>query len=142
MAPSGSTGTINSQEQVVDLKIGTAETVSSATPTAILAYTTSSGKGGYLNITVVSRATTTGAGVAVGDTATAQYVLGYRNIAGTVTLSTAGITLITGTNQTTAVALAAPVLTATAATNVITILVTNVNLATIDSQVVANIVRC
>src|SRR5882672_893227 len=134
LAPAGSVGTINSQAQTRTPIIGTAETVSSATPATILTFATPSGKGGILNLVAISRATTTGAGIAVGDAAASQYVLAYRNIGGTVALSTAGITQL-GTGQTTAAALVAPVLTATVATNVITILVTNVALATIDSQV-------
>lgn len=142
IAPSGSGLTINSQAQIIDRVIGTCETVSSATATIILNYSTLSGKGGFITMTVVSRATTTGTGIAVGDTACATYTLGYSNVAGTVALSTAGITLGTGTNVTTAAALTAPILTATVATNVITILVSNVALATIDSQLVANLVVC
>jgi hypothetical protein len=135
------TKTVNSQAQVLDRILGTAETVSSATPTAIVTYATATGTGGILTLDAVSRATTTGTGIAVGDTGVSKYVLGYKNVAGTVTLSTAGITQL-GTGQTTAAALTAPVLTATVATNVITILVTNTNAATIDSEVFGSIVVC
>jgi hypothetical protein len=139
IAAAGSALTINSQAQIIDRVMGTCQTVSSATPTIILNYTTKSGSGGFMTMTVIVRATTTGAGILVGDVASAVYTLGYRNIAGTVTLSTAGITLSTGSNVTTAAALTAPVLTTSVATNVVTILVTNVNLAAIDCQLSAGI---
>jgi hypothetical protein len=140
MAPAGSALTINSQKQIVDVQVGTCETVSSATPTTILNYTTTTTTGGFIYLTVVSRATTIGSGIVVGDTSTAVYVLAYKNIAGTVTLGNSGtLTLVSGTNITTATALAAPVLTASVATNVITVQVANVALCTIDSQVVAEI---
>lgn len=142
LAPAGSAGTVNSQTQGYMPVIGTCETVSSNTPTAILTFTTTSGTGGYMNLRCISRATTTGTGVGVGDSACSQYVLGFKNVSGTVTLSTAGISLISGSNQTTAAALTAPVLTATVATNVITIKVTNVNLCTIDSQLSGEVDAC
>ena len=134
-AGQGSSGTVNSQTQTAFPLWGTAETVSSSTPTSILTITTASGVGGSLHLIAHSRATTTGTGIVVGNTAGSEYVLVYQNISGIVTLSTAGITLISGTNQTTASALTAPVLTASVATNVITIKVTNVALCTVDSQV-------
>jgi hypothetical protein len=140
VAPTGSALTINSQAQIIDQAVGTCETVSSATPTTILTYSTVSGKGGMMTLTAISRATTTGTGIAVGNTSAAVYTLVWQNIAGTVTLSTAGISLVSGTNVTTAAALTAPELTASASTNVITIQVTNVALATIDSQVTAQVV--
>ena len=138
MAPAGSALTINNQKQIHDLQIGTCETVSSATPTICLNYTTVSATGGLMTIKCVSRATTIGAGIAVGDTATATYEVAYKNVGGTVTLDTTGIT-IQGTPRTTAVALTSPVLTATVATNVVTILVTNTALCTVDSQATATI---
>jgi hypothetical protein len=138
MAPAGSSGTVNSQKQISDVQIGTCETVSSATPTSIWTYTTVSGSGGLLTIKATSRATTTGTGIAVGDEATATYEVAFKNVAGTVTLDTTGITL-QGTARTTAAALTAPVLTASVATNVVTVLVTNTNLCTVDSQVNAAI---
>lgn len=140
-ASAGSALTVNSQAQMQDKIMGTAETVSSATPTTILQYTTKSGAGGLMTLKVVSRSTTTGTGVAIGDTAASTYVLAYRNISGTVTLSTAGISIV-GTGQTTATALTAPVLTASASGSVITILVTNAALSTVDSEVIADILVC
>jgi hypothetical protein len=144
LANMGSTGTINTQYQGYDWAWGTCRTVSSATATQILAYSTVSGVGGNLQIIVMSRAATAGTGVAVGDTAGNYYMCGFRNISGTVTLATVGIqTYIgSGTGFTTAVALTAPVLTATVATNVITLKVQNVALCTIDSEVMVSVVMC
>jgi hypothetical protein len=135
VAVGGSAGTVNSQHQILDQVVGTAETVSSASATAIATYTTASGSGGQVRCDLSSRAATAGACGAIDDTSASTYVFSYKNHGGTVTLSTAGPTLISGSNQTTAAALAAPVLTATVATNVITFKVTNVALCTIDSQI-------
>jgi hypothetical protein len=137
----GSAGTINSQAQIYDYQFGTCETISSATPTTILTYTTISGKGGIMTLFISSRATTVGAGVVVGNTGCATYTLTWQNIGGTVTLSTAGITLV-GASQTTNTTFVAPTLTTSVATNVITIKVTNVALCTVDSQLVADIIVC
>jgi hypothetical protein len=134
LASQGSSGTINSQAQTYVPLMGTCETVSSAAPTAILTFATASATGGLLRLRIISRAVTSGAGIAVGDTATATYEVAYKNPSGTVSLDTTGITL-QGTARTTAAALSPPVLTTTVATNVITVLVTNVNLCTIDSQI-------
>jgi hypothetical protein len=131
-------GTTNSQTNRLDTVFGNAETVSSATPTNILTYATASNSGGLMTINLVSRSTTAGTGIAAQDTTTSTYVLAYKNTAGTVALSTLGITLV-GSAQTTAAALTST-LTATVATNVITILVTNPNLSTVDSEVMAQIV--
>ena len=90
-----------------------------------------SGIGGFLTIRAVSRSTTTGTGIAVGEVSTALYTLAYQNIAGTVSLPAAGPTLVT--SQTTVAALTVPTVTATASGNVITILVSNVSLCTVDS---------
>ena len=135
MSPTGSNGTINSQHQILDQFVGTAETVSSASATSLGTYTTKNATGAQVTCQLTSRATTAGTCGIIGDTSASTYVFSYRNPAGTVALSTAGPTLITGTNQTTAAALGAPVLTVTVATNVLTFNVTNVALCTIDSQV-------
>jgi hypothetical protein len=134
------TGTLNSQTTRNDCVFGVCETVSSATATAALTYTTASGTGGLITVNLVSRATTTGTGIAVGDTAVATYVVGYKNVGGTVTLSTAGLTLV-GAVQTTAAAMTST-LTATVATNVITINVVNTSLCTVDSEVYGDVVVC
>ena len=131
LAPASSAGTVNSQTQLRDKANGTCETVSTSTATAILTYTTVSGIGGFLTIRAVSRSTTTGTGIAVGEVSTALYTLAYQNIAGTVSLPAAGPTLVT--SQTTVAALTVPTVTATASGNVITILVSNVSLCTVDS---------
>jgi hypothetical protein len=139
IAATGSNLTVNTQSQIMDTAIGTCRTVSSATPTTILNYNTKSGVGGTMTVTVTSRAITTGTGIAIGNTSSNIYVLAWQNIAGTVTLSTAGITIL-GTGQTTAAAMTAPTLTASASGATLTIFVTNNALATIDSQAVAKIV--
>ncbi len=128
----------NTQALRTETKWGSVRTSSSATPTACLTYTTLTATGGWMTIRTVSRATTTGTGIVVSDSCAATYVLAYKNIGGTVTLSTSGITLV-GAGQTTAAAMV-PTLTASVATNVITILVTNTNLCTVDSEVFAEIV--
>jgi hypothetical protein len=127
------TGTLNTQAVFVDTFSAVVRTVSSATPTAFGAYTTLSNTIGWIDVRLKSKAATSGTGVAVGDGAFAEYRLGYKNVAGTVTLATAGITLV-GSVQTTAVALTAT-LTAAASGATVVISVTNVNLATIDSQI-------
>ena len=140
VGPSGSSGTINSQKQTYDCVFGTCETVSSATATQILTYATATGTGGSITLTAVSRSTTTGTGIVVGDTAVSTYIVAFKNIGGTVTATT--ITLVAGSNQTTATALTAPVLSVTTATNVLTFKVVNAALSTVDSQVMADIVVC
>jgi hypothetical protein len=134
----GSNLTINTQSQIVDTQIGTCETVSSATATTIFTYSTTSGVGGVMHLTVTSRATNTGTGVAVGDTGVAEYLLGFSNASGTASLSTSGITLV-GTAQTNNATFVAPTLTASASGAVITIKVTNVALCTVDSTLFAEI---
>jgi hypothetical protein len=142
IAVPGSNLTINSQKQIIDGYIGTCETVSSATPTAILNYPTISNTGGFLTLSVVSRATSTGVGIAVGNTSSAEYTIAFSNISGTVALSTAAINLVTGTNVTTATAMTAPVLTTSIIGNVIQFLVTNQALCTTDSQCVLSANIC
>ena len=130
------TGTVDIQYQGVDNASGVVKTVSSASATPILTYTPPPGattNGGLMTCRLVTRATTTGTGVAIGDTAIATYALGYKDVTGTVTLSTAGLTLV-GAVQTTAAAVTS-VLTAAASTSTVVISVTNTNLATFDSQV-------
>ena len=134
-------GTHNSQTNRVDSFFGNCETVSSATATQVATYTTASATGGIINMSIVSRATTIGTGIAVGDTGAANYTLTFRNVAGTVALSTAGITLV-GTAQTTNATFTAPVLTTTISGAVITINVTNVALCTVDSEVQCHVVVC
>ena len=134
-------GTTNSQTNRVDTVFGNCETVSTATATQVATYTTASATGGIINMSIVSRATTIGTGIAVGDTGAANYTLTFRNVAGTVALSTAGITLV-GTAQTTNATFTAPVLTTTISGAVITVKVVNVALCTVDSQVILNVVVC
>ena len=131
LAAASSAGTVNSQTQKFDKVNGTVETVSSAVATTILTYTTTSGIGGMIIVNVTSRATTTGTGIAIGNTSCSQYMVSYQNIAGTVTLPGAGPTLIW--SQAVVAALTSPVITATASGTVITFLVANVNLCTVDS---------
>jgi hypothetical protein len=130
-----------SQQRLTDAYASNARTVSSATPTALsTAYTTKANTVGWMTIRLVSKAATAGTGIAAGDGVMATYVLGYKNVAGTVTLATAGITLV-GAAQTTAAALTS-VLTAAASTNTVVLSVTNTNLCTVDSQVTATIDVC
>lgn len=126
-------GAIASQTVLVDTDSGVVSTVASAAPTPIETYTTISGTAGLLTLYLVSRATSAGGGIAVGDATMSTYVLGYKNVAGAVTLSTAGITLV-GAAQTTNAALTS-VLTATAVGATVVIDVTNVAAVNVDSQV-------
>jgi len=136
LAPAPSAGTVNSQTQLRDRLNGTCETVSSATPTAIATYTTVSGIGGCMFVTLTSRATTIGTGITVGATGFSLTAVSYQNIAGTVTVTAIGTPMSSGTSQT---ALTAPVLTASASGNVITLKVTNQALCTTDSTCFAEI---
>ena len=140
LCPSGSTGTINTQVQTVDQKIGTCRTASTASPTTILTYTTTSTTAGFITLTAVSRATGTGTGIAIGNAATSVYTCAFENIGGTVAVSAP--VLVTGTNVVVAGSITSPVIAATVATNVITFTVVNTALAQIDSQVTAEIVVC
>jgi lysophospholipase L1-like esterase len=133
-----SRGTVNSQTQKEYQSWGTAETVSSATPTPIVAGITVTGRGGWLHVTLVSVAVSGGCG-STGDSASAEYVVGFKNVGGTVSLSTAGLTLV-GSVQTTNAALTST-LTATVATNVLTLNVVNPAGCTVDSEVVADVVQ-
>ena len=136
-------GSLNTQQPFEDTFSAVVRTVSSATPTAFPAYTCpfpALNTIGWINVRLKSKAATTGTGIAVGDGAFAEYRLGYKNIAGTVTLSTAGLTLL-GAVQTTAAALTST-LTAAAAGGTVVFSVTNVNLATIDSQIDCTIDVC
>lgn len=136
-------GTLNTQQPFVDTFSAVVRTVSSATPTAFTAYTClfpALNTIGWINVRLKAKAATVGTGIAVGDGAFAEYRLGYKNVAGTVTLSTAGITLM-GSVQTTAAALTAT-LTAAAAGGTVVFSVTTVALATIDSQIDCTIDVC
>ena len=128
------TGTKNTQTGLVDLFESVVSTTASATPTAFPGvYTTLANTGGFLTCRLVTKATTTGTGIAVNDTAAGSYVLGYKNTSGTVTLSTAGLTALAAVQTTAAAQTTA--LTAAAATNTIVFSVTNVSLNNDDSQV-------
>lgn len=133
-------GAQNTQATFVDTFSSVVRTVSSATPAAFGAYTTQTNTIGWINVRLKSKAATAGVGVAAGDGAFAEYRLGYKNVAGTVTLSTAGITLV-GAVQTTAAALTAT-LTAAAAGATVVFSVSNVNLVTVDSQIDCTIDVC
>jgi hypothetical protein len=133
-------GSQNTQQGLVDDSyMSFVRTVSTASPTAFTAYTTISNTGGFMHCRLTSKAATTGTGVAIGNLSSSEYLLAYQNISGTVTLSTGGVQLVSGSNQTTAAALTAPVMTASASTNTVVPSVTNVNLATIDSQIACTI---
>lgn len=133
-------GALNSQKPNVDTFSAVVRTVSSATPTAFPAYTTAADTIGWINVRLKSKCQTAASGNVVGDGAFAEYRLGYRNIAGTVTLSTAGITLL-GAVQTTSASLTS-VLTAAAATNTVVFSVTNVATNTVDSLIDCTIDVC
>ena len=136
IAAPGSAGTIAAQGMVSDCFWGTTTTTLTASATAFNGYGTTSGQGVNLIIEVISVATATATGIVVGDTAVAVYTIGFRNIAGTVTLAASGTpALLVGTNQTTASALTAPVLTITVATNVITFKVSNAAISTCKSEI-------
>ena len=142
IAASGSSGTIAGQAQVYDEAWGTVTTALTATATAFPGYTTTTGQGGSITVTCVSVATATATGIVIGDTAVSTYLVGFKNVGGTVTLSSAGPTLLTGTNQTTAAALTAPVISATVATNVITFKVSNAAISTCRSQIFLGNTAC
>ena len=139
LAASGS-GTLNTQAPNVDNFSSAVRTVSTATPTAFNAYTTASNTVGWINVRLKSKAATTGGGITTGDGAFAEYRLGYKNVAGTVTLSTAGITLL-GAVQTTNVAMTS-VLTAAAAGATVVLSVTNVATNTVDSLIDCTVDVC
>jgi hypothetical protein len=133
-------GTLQTQKPFVDTFSSVVRTVSSATPTAFTAYTTISGTIGWINVRLKSKAATTAGGITTGDGASAEYRLGYKNVAGTVTLATAGITLL-GSVQTTN-ALLTSVLTAAAAGATVVFSVTNVAGNTVDSLIDCTIDVC
>ena len=133
-------GTLNTQLPFVDTFSAAVRTVSSATPAAFTAYPTPSNTIGWINVRLKSKAATTGTGIAVGDGAFAEYRLGYKNVAGTVTLSTAGLTLL-GAVQTTAAALTSTLTAAASGANVV-FSVVNVALATIDSLIDLTVDQC
>jgi len=87
-------------------------------------------------VKLTSRATTIGTGITVGATGFSLTAVSYQNIAGTVTVTAIGTPMASGTSQ---AALTAPQLTASAAGNVITLLVTNQALCTTDSTCFAEI---
>jgi hypothetical protein len=132
---------VNTQLPNVDTFSTVVRTVSTATPTAFAdAYTTASGTIGWINVRLKSKAATTAGGITTGDGAFADYRLGYKNVAGTVTLSTAGLTLL-GAVQTTN-ALLTSVLTAAAAGATVVFSVTNVAGNTVDSLIDCTIDVC
>jgi hypothetical protein len=133
-------GTLNTQLPFVDTFSAPVRTVSSATPTAFPAYTTPTNTIGWINVRLKSKAATAGTGIAAGDGAFAEYRLGYKNVAGGVTLSTAGLTLL-GSVQSTAAALTST-LTAAAVGATVVFSVTNVALATIDSLIDCTVDQC
>lgn len=134
------TGALNTQAPDVDTFSSAVRTVSTATPTAFTAYTTASNTIGWINVRLKSKAATTAGGITTGDGAFAEYRLGYKNVAGTVTLSTAGLTLL-GAVQTTN-ALLTSVLTAAAAGATVVFSVTNVAGNTVDSLIDCTIDVC
>jgi hypothetical protein len=125
-------GTKNSQVNRTDIWYGNCETASSATPAQVGTYTTVAGEGGWIAIVIGSRATTAGTGITVDDSAAASYVLCFRNHGGTVSIAS-GAPVLVGSSQTTNSSFTAPVLTATVSGAVITFLVKNVSLCTVDS---------
>jgi len=133
-------GALNTQQPFVDTFSSAVRTVSSATPAAFNAYTTASNTIGWINVRLKSKAATTAGGITTGDGAFAEYRLGYKNVAGTVTLATAGITLL-GSVQTTN-ALLTSVLTAAAAGATVVFSVTNVAGNTVDSLIDCTIDVC
>ncbi len=133
-------GALNTQQPFVDTFSAVVRTVSSATPAAFGAYTTTSGTVGWINVRLKSKAATTAGGITTGDGAFAEYRLGYKNVGGTVTLSTAGITLL-GAVQTTN-ALLTSVLTAAAVGATVVLSVTNVAGNTVDSLIDCTIDVC
>jgi hypothetical protein len=136
MASQGSAQTINTQTQGYDLAWGTCRSVSSATAQTALSYATTTGVSGIAWIYVTAHAVTAGSGVAAGDSAGSTYLVGWRNIAGTVTLWMSGVVAVLGSaTTTTATALTPPALSATVSTNAIAFKVANVALCTIDSEI-------
>ena len=138
LAPAGSSGTINTQAQIIDVQVGTARTVSSATVTTVLTLATASTTSGVVSVTCISRAITAPSSGAIGDTYAIVKEFTYRNVAGTLTIVGTNITgaAITDTSVTTT-----SFTITTSGTNIL-IQVANVASATIDSQVVADITVC